>query len=67
MARYLAHLRRCIRPRADAAPDLRELLAINVTEAIGEAAAERLAERFPPGRAPPQEPPDRPGRPHAPA
>jgi hypothetical protein len=57
MARYLAHLRRCHPAAADAPSDLRELLAINVTEALGEPAAERLAARFPPADAPPQEAP----------
>jgi len=57
MARYLAHLRRCHPAAVDAPSDLRELLAINVTEALGEPAAERLAAKFPPADAPPQEAP----------
>lgn len=57
MARYLAHLRRCHPAAVDAPPDLRELLAINVPEALGEAAADRLAARFPPADPPPQEAP----------
>jgi hypothetical protein len=57
MARYLAHLRRRHPAAVDAPSDLRELLAINVTEALGEPAAERLVARFPPADAPPQEAP----------